>query len=100
RLRMVRAIAGRVSDILVLTKRSARILMDEYGIADDRITVVPHGTHPVPPGGRAAMKRHHGVEDRTVLTTFGLLSPNKGVETAIEALPAIVARHPDALYLV
>jgi len=100
RLRLVRAIAARVSDILVLTRRSALILLEDYGIAKDRITVVPHGTHPVPQGGRETMKRRHGLQGRTVLSTFGLLSPNKGIETAIEALPAIVARHPDALYLV
>jgi glycosyltransferase involved in cell wall biosynthesis len=100
RLRMVRAIAHHASHLIVLTKRSARILVEEYGIADHMIVVVPHGTHPVAMQDKEALKERYGMQGRTVLSTFGLLSPNKGIGIALEALPAIIARFPDVLYMV
>ncbi len=97
---MVRALAAAAADIIVLTTRSARILREEYAVEQDKITVIPHGTHVVRWQDPQRMKQKHGLEDRMVLSTFGLLSTNKSIETAIDAMPEIIAHTPNALYLV
>jgi glycosyltransferase involved in cell wall biosynthesis len=84
--------------LVVMTARSAAVLASVYGVAPDRIDVIPHGIPQLPASGDS--KRRLGVEGRTVLMTFGLLSPDKGIEYVIEALPAIVAAHPDVLYII
>ncbi len=83
--------------LVVMTERSKRILASVHDVRADRITVIPHGIPETPPSGS---KAEFDAIGRTVLLTFGLLSPGKGIEQAIRAMPAIVARRPDALYLV
>lgn len=100
RVRMMRALAGRAVDVIVLTQRSASILCEEYGIPVKKITVIPHGTHVVAWQDKEGMKTKHGVQGRRVLSTFGLLSSNKSIETALDALVHIKQRVPDVLYLV
>lgn len=97
---VVEALARRAAKLIVMAEKGRRILKDVHGIAEDRIAVVPHGAPDRPMGDGAAIKRRFGFEGRRVLLTFGLLSPNKGIETMIRAMPAIAARHPDALYVV
>ncbi|MEO8589965.1 MAG: glycosyltransferase [Flavobacteriales bacterium] len=97
---MVRGLAGVATSVIVLTERSARILREEYTINPDKIAVIPHGTHVVRWRDKQRMKKKRGLQDRLVLSTFGLLSSNKSIETAIDALPAIVEQCPSALYLV
>jgi len=100
RIATISALAERASDIIVLTERSARILREEYGIAEDKVTVIPHGTHVVSWQDKELMKAKHGLQGRRVLTTFGLLSSNKSIETALDALVKIKEQVPDVLYLV
>lgn len=100
RAEMIRALADRATDVIVLTERSARILRDEYRIDAEKITVVAHGTHAVQWKDKQLMKEKHGLQDRLVLSTFGLLSSNKGIETALDALVSIKERVPNVLYLV
>jgi glycosyltransferase involved in cell wall biosynthesis len=97
---MIRALAQQAADIIVLTERSASILRTEYAIPTEKITAIAHGTHPVKWRNKQQMKEKHGLQDRQVLSTFGLLSSNKGIETALEALVAIKERVPNVLYLV
>jgi len=90
--------AGR---LVVMTERSQRILTSVHNVRADRITVIPHGIPEMPAENMLAdHKAEFDAVGRTVLLTFGLLSPGKGIEQAIRAMPAIVARRPDALYLV
>ena len=100
RLEMTRALADCATGIIVLTERSARILRDAYGINADKITVIPHGTHTVKWKNKQVMKEKYGLQDRQVLSTFGLLSSNKSIETALDALVTINQRSPNVLYLV
>ncbi|MEO5777816.1 MAG: glycosyltransferase [Flavobacterium sp.] len=86
------------TNIVVMTKNAAAILKNDYGIAEDKITVIPHGTHLVSP--RKVEKHGVHLADRIVLTTFGLLNQGKSIETAIEALPQIIAHFPNVIYLV
>ena len=97
---VVEALARRASKLIVMAEKGRRILQEVHGIAEDRIAVVPHGAPDRAMGDGDAMKRRFRCDGRRVLLTFGLLSPNKGIETMIRALPAIAARHPDALYVV
>ena len=97
---MICALAERATDVVVLTERSARILREDYAISADKISVIAHGTHPVKWRDKQRMKEKYGLQDRKVLSTFGLLSSNKSIETALDALVSIKQRSPNVLYLV
>ncbi len=84
---------------VVMADAAARILTSTYGIAEVPV-VIPHGMPAIQPHGRVRMKEKLGVPGRTIISTFGLVDPRKGIEFMIEAMPAIVAAHPAALYLV
>lgn len=100
RRQMVQALAQRAHAVIVLTERSRDLLQDLYAVPMEKLHVIPHGTHVILSEGRETMKRKLGLDGRMVLANFGLLSENKGIETAIEAMPAIVRSEPRALYLV
>jgi glycosyltransferase involved in cell wall biosynthesis len=75
------------------------LLGSVYGITD-LATVIPHGTPAIDPSGRRRMKDKLGLAGRTLICTFGLVDPRKGLEYVIEAMPAILAGHPDSLYVI
>ena len=97
---VIEALVRRASKLIVMAEKGRRILRDVHGVADDRIAVVPHGAPDRAPVPADSYKARFGFAGHRVLLTFGLLSPNKGIDTMIRAMPAIVARHPDALYVV
>jgi len=84
--------------LVVMSEHGADILRSVHGVPDCRIDLIPHGIPSVPFAGHS--KDRLGVEGRPVILTFGLLSPDKGIEHVIDALPAILARHPETVYLV
>lgn len=86
------------SRMIVMSRRGAELLREVHGVPADKIDLIPHGI-PVLPNPLASKKRL-GVLDTMQLLTFGLLSPDKGIEYVIDALPAVVARHPSAIYVV
>jgi glycosyltransferase involved in cell wall biosynthesis len=86
--------------VAVMTDRGRDLLTAVYGIAAERIDVIPHGIPEMEFVDPAFHKDRFGLGGANVLLTFGLLSPNKGIEDVIAALPAIVARHPRAVYVV
>nr|WP_084355962.1 glycosyltransferase family 4 protein [Novosphingobium lentum] len=89
---------ARASRIMVMSRHSAELLSAKYQVDAARVAVIPHGAPDRPFGRTAAFKQAAGLAHRNVLMTFGLLGPGKGLETVIEALPAIVERHPGTLY--
>jgi glycosyltransferase involved in cell wall biosynthesis len=92
--------AAELSDaIVVMADAAVGFLAGSYGIARAPI-VIPHGMPAISPHGRVRMKDKLGVPGRIIISTFGLVDPRKGLEYMIEAMPAIVAGHPQALYLV
>lgn len=97
---VIEALARRASRLIVMAEKGRDILRRVHGIADRQIAVVPHGVPDRAMIPTEPLKERFGFADRRVLLTFGLLSPNKGIETMIRAMPAIVAIHPDALYVV
>ncbi|WP_414713663.1 glycosyltransferase family 4 protein, partial [Sphingomonas sp.] len=97
---VIEALARRASKLIVMADKGRDILERLHGVPRDQIAVVPHGVPDRPYGRAAEKKRQFGFEGRKVLMTFGLLSPNKGIETMLRALPAIVADNPSTLYVV
>lgn len=98
--RVLQALAARAGKLIVMAEKGRAILRSVYGVPDAQIEVIPHGVPDRPFAETAAMKPRFGFDDREVILTFGLLAPDKGIEGVIRAMPAIVARHPDALYVV
>jgi len=98
--RVLEAIARRASKLIVMAEKGRTLLRSVYGIADRQIDVIPHGVPDRPFVAPGAMKPRFGFEGRDVILTFGLLAPDKGIEHVIDAMPAIVAEHPRALYVV
>jgi len=86
--------------LVVMAQKGAEILCQTYGTDPSKVDIIPHGIPDVPFAGSAEFKEQFGVGGKTVLLTFGLLSPGKGIEYAIRAMPGIIRRHPDAVYLV
>jgi len=97
---VIEALARRASKLIVMAEKGRDILERVHGLSHDSIAVVPHGVPDRPFGRSEEKKRRFGFEGRKVLMTFGLLSPNKGIETMLRALPAIVAENPEALYVI
>jgi glycosyltransferase involved in cell wall biosynthesis len=96
----VKKIADLTNSIVVMTNTSFEILIEDYAIDADKITVIPHGTHLVPYSDKIALKRKYRLSGRKIMSTFGLLSSGKSIETTLEALPSIIAKNPDVLYLI
>ncbi len=86
--------------IVVMAKKGAALLERVFGADREKVHIVPHGAPARPLRPTSTFKARLGFSGHKTITTFGLLSPNKGIETVIEGLPHVVDRHPDALYLV
>jgi glycosyltransferase involved in cell wall biosynthesis len=97
---VIEALAAGASRLVVMAEKGREILMRVHGVAAEKIAVVPHGVPDRPLADPDTMKAKFGFDGHKVLMTFGLLSPNKGIETMIRAMPAIVAAEPRALYVV
>ncbi|WMT56279.1 glycosyltransferase family 4 protein [Truepera radiovictrix] len=97
---VIEELAALSERLVVMSEKGRAFLGSVYGIPETHVDLIPHGIPDVPFTDPTFYKDRFGVEDRTVLLTFGLLSPNKGLEHAIRALPRIVERHPDVLYLI
>jgi glycosyltransferase involved in cell wall biosynthesis len=92
---------ARLSDrLIVMSEPASRFLREVYGVTSDKIDVIPHGVPDLPFMDPNYFKDKFGTEGRFVLLTFGLLSPNKGIENVIRALPSILAHHPNVVYIV
>ncbi|MGB7549052.1 MAG: glycosyltransferase family 4 protein [Terracidiphilus sp.] len=86
--------------MVVMSELAAQLLREVYAVPDGKIDVIPHGVPDMPFMDPNYFKDLFGTEGKSVLLTFGLLSPNKGIESVIRALPAILARHPNVVYVV
>ncbi len=100
RKKLVRNMASTAHKLVVMTHQSAKILCDEYDIEEAQVSVIPHGTHLTLWQDAVQLKEKYGLSGKKVLSTFGLLSANKGIENAIEALAKIKESIPDAMYLI
>ena len=98
-LAAVRDAADRSAAIVVMSATGARLLREVYGVSKVPV-VIEHGMPVIEPRGRRRLKRALAMEDRSVISTFGLVDPRQGLEHVVEAMPAILAQDPRALYLV
>ena len=96
----IKSLTAICQSIIVMTNSSAEILTNEYGVSREKISVIAHGTHLVPHLNEQFLKLKYGLKGRKVLATFGLLSAGKGIDTTLEALPAIVEKCPEVMFLV
>ncbi len=97
---LAKSICSQVTSIVVLSETGKALLCSVYGVPREKITVIHHGVPDVPFQGTHAAKAALGLVGRDVISTFGLIGRGKGLEYAIEAMSQVVARHPQALYLV
>jgi glycosyltransferase involved in cell wall biosynthesis len=92
---------ARLSDrLVVMSEQAAQFLRDVYAVSNEKIDVIPHGVPDFQFMDPNYFKDRFGAEGKSVLLTFGLLSPNKGIENVIRALPEILAKHPNVVYIV
>jgi len=97
--RAMNEIARLSKRLVVMSAHGAALLHNVHGVPEHKIDIIPHGIPSVPFASNTT-KKELGIEGKSVIFTFGLLSPDKGIEHVIDALPAILARHPDTVYVV
>ena len=100
RIKVVQAIVDLSNRIVVLTNKSQEILINQYGSQKSKINVIPHGTHTVLWEQKKILKNKYHYSDKIVMSNFGLISENKSIETVLHALPEIVAKHPEVIYMI
>ena len=93
-------IAALSDRLVVMSRNSADILQEVFKVSPDKIDLIPHGIPDLPFTDPSFYKDSFGVEGKSVLLTFGLLSPNKGLENVIHALPRILSRHKNVVYMI
>ncbi|HVN56057.1 MAG TPA: glycosyltransferase family 4 protein [Anaerolineaceae bacterium] len=98
--RVLEEIASLSDRVVVMSQRGVEFLKDIYHIPPEKIDLIPHGIPDVPFMDPSFHKDLFGVEGKSVLLSFGLLSANKGIENVISALPAILARYPNVVYII
>lgn len=98
--RVTRELCRRAAKVVALSETGRGLLEEIYGIDPESIRVIHHGVPDVPFQSTDAPKASFGIGQRTVISTFGLISRGKGLEYAIEAMRAVVGRHPETLYLI
>ncbi len=98
--RVMDRIIARSSTLIVMAERARTFLRGVHDVPEDRIKIIAHGVPDVPWRDPADVKATFGLEGRPVILTFGLLSPNKGIETVLDAMPAILRVCPNAVYVV
>jgi glycosyltransferase involved in cell wall biosynthesis len=96
----VQRLVQRSTRVVVMAERARSLLIQDYGVAGDRLVVLPHGVPPMQPHGRTRIKEQFDLTGRTIITTFGLVDPRKGLEYMIEAMQEVRQRDPTALYLI
>lgn len=95
----VKAIVDACKHIIVMTNTSKKVLELDYDIPSEKIEVISHGTHLVLNNNKQFLKEKHKLTGRRIITTFGLMSSGKSIETTLDALPAIIKTNPEVIFL-
>lgn len=98
--KVMRRLILRSARLMVMAERGADMLCDVFGATRDRISVIPHGAPERAFSDPSAVREALGMECERMITTFGLLSPNKGIESMIRAMPGVLARFPSTRYMI
>jgi glycosyltransferase involved in cell wall biosynthesis len=86
--------------LVVMSERGATMLRETYGVPGEKIDLIPHGILDMPFVDSNFYKEQFGMEGKHVLLTFGLLSPNKGIENVLRALPEVIKKFPNLIYII
>lgn len=97
---IIKALEKYVSSFVVMCDKAIEILRNSYGISPKKVFVIPHGAPDIPFNDYGRSKAQMGLYDKKVLSTFGLIGPSKGIEDVISALPSVVKKVPDVIYLI
>ncbi len=93
-------LVGHAAATVVMSKAAATLLSTAYGVDPRRVEIIPHGVPDLPLVASETVKPRLELAGRDVILSFGLLGQGKGYELAIDALPAVVAEHPNAMYVI
>ena len=96
----VKELASIAKIVTVMTKSSAELLQNTYGVNPEKIKIISHGTHLVKHLDKSILKEKYNVLGRKIISTFGFLGPGKSIETTLYALPEVIKQHPDILFLI
>jgi len=99
-LKVMHTLADLSDKLIVMSQKAVDFLKEIYGVPEEKIAFIHHGIPDTPFIDPNYYKDQFDVEGRKVLLTFGLLSPNKGIETMLLALPAIIEKHPEVTYII
>jgi glycosyltransferase involved in cell wall biosynthesis len=99
-MQVMEQIAELSDRLIIMSQLSSQFLQEIYKVPGSKVDMVPHGVPDLPFLDPNFFKDRFGVEGKAVLLTFGLLSPNKGIENVIQALPEILAKHSNVAYIV
>lgn len=112
-LEVLTAVCGHAELVIVMTETAQHLLVECGACPEDKVRIVPHGapkrlttraraSAAAPPSSddARAFRPYARTDDRFLLSTFGLISPGKGLETVIQALPSMIARHPEIVYVI
>ena len=97
---IIQQIAKRSANIVVMSQKAIGFLTSIYHVQKEKIKYIEHGVPNLEPSPNNPIKAAYPFKDNKVLLTFGLISRGKGLETVLEALPQIVEKHPNAIYVV
>jgi glycosyltransferase involved in cell wall biosynthesis len=100
RYKLTQRIIDLSDSVVVMTNNAKKILIESFGINPKKIKIVPHGVPNIRFDEKVKGKKNLNLKNKTVLSTFGLINRGKGIEKVIEALPQIVNKYPDVVYLV
>ncbi len=97
---ILNALGQKGKKIITMANNTVDILKNVYGIDESKIEVINHGVPYLPMESRESLKAESGFTNRTVISTFGLLGPGKGLEYGVEAIAKVAKSHKDVLYLI
>jgi glycosyltransferase involved in cell wall biosynthesis len=97
---VMRKLSDLSDKLIVMSQKAIDFLKDIYTVPEEKIAFIHHGIPDTPFMDPNFHKDHFGVEGKKVLLTFGLLSPNKGIENVLQALPSVIKKHPDVTYII
>lgn len=97
---IIKHLAMGCKKVITMSSSSVQILQEMYEVDPNKIAVVHHGVPELPVGERDLLKKQDGLEGRFVVSTFGLLSPGKGLEYGIDAISRVAKKHPEIIYLI
>ncbi|MFW9930248.1 MAG: glycosyltransferase, partial [Candidatus Thorarchaeota archaeon] len=98
--RILKEISELSTKLVIMNKIGINILQNDYNINGDKIVVIPHGTPIIPFNQGQKIKNLMGFNNKIILSSFGMINPNKGLEYIIESLPPLIKKYPNILYLI